>query len=402
MEAYEILLLLSILVLFSYLFDMFARKSKIPSVLLLLGTGVGLNYLAKYFGLRLPALDILLSVLGTVGLVLIVLEGSLELSLKKEKLGLVKRALGSAFFILLFTVGGTAWLFSYLTDQSIQICLLNAIPLGIISSAIAIPSAANLKGHKKEFVIYESSVSDILGIMFFNFVIVNDTFTFSSVLNLGLETVIMLVISVVFSALLIWLLGKITHHVKFFLIISMLLMVYAIGKFSHLSSLVIVLIFGIAMNNASNVSLPFWRKYFVYPSLKKDLDQFIQLSAESAFLLRTFFFLLFGYSMDLNKLIDYNVIVAGGSVLLIIYAVRAIYLKGFAKTDLIPELFISPRGLISILLFLSIPETMRLNSYADGILLFIVITTSVIMTVGLMISKQNKAPDSTEIAEQTH
>jgi Kef-type K+ transport system membrane component KefB len=400
MDSYEILLMLSILVLFSYLFDMFARKSKIPSVLLLLATGVGLNHLAHYFGLHLPALDILLSILGTVGLVLIVLEGALELSLKKEKLGLIKSALGSAFFILIFTVGGTSWLFYYLTGQSMQICILNAIPLGIISSAIAIPSAANLKKHKKEFVIYESSVSDILGVMLLNFVLVNSKFSFGSLLSLGVETIIMLVISIVFSAILIWLLGKMKHHVKFFLIISMLLMVYAIGKFSHLPSLVIILIFGITMNNAANVNFPFWKKYFVYPSLKKDLDQFIQLTAESAFLLRTFFFLLFGYSMDLNKLIDTNVLIAGGSVLLIIYVFRAIYLKVFAKTDLIPEIFISPRGLVSILLFLSIPEAMRLNSYVDGILLFVVITSSIIMTIGLMILKHNKGNKGIETAEQ--
>jgi hypothetical protein len=390
MSAYEILLLLSALVLFSYLFDLFAKKSKIPSVLLLLGSGVGLKYLSDYFGLMLPALDILLSILGTVGLVLIVLEGALELSLTKDKMGLVKSALGSAFFILLFTVGGTAWLFNYLTGQSLQICLVNAVPMGIISSAIAIPSVANLSSKKKEFVIYESSVSDILGIIFFNFVIVNSEFTFTSVAELGLETILMILISIVFSVLLIWMLGKITHHVKFFLIISMLLMVYSIGKFSHLSSLVIVLIFGLAMNNASNVQWPWFRKYFVYSGLKKDLDQFIQLSAESAFLLRTFFFLLFGFSMDLNQLVDPTVLKTGGLVLLIIYGVRALYLKGFARTDLIPELFITPRGLISILLFLSIPADMRLSGDAEGVLLFIIITTSVIMTFGLMITGKTK------------
>jgi len=357
---------------------------------LLLGSGVGLKYLSSTFGLKVPAVDILLSILGTVGLVLIVLEGALELSLKKEKMGLVKSALGSAFFILLFTVGGTAWLFHYLTGQSVQICLLNAIPMGIISSAIAIPSVANLKENKKEFVIYESSVSDILGIMFFNFVIVNESCSFTAVLNLGIETIIMLVISVVFSALLILLLGKITHHVKFFLIVSMLLMVYAIGKFSHLSSLMIVLIFGLAMNNASNLKWPFFQKYFVYKSLKRDLDQFVQLSAESAFLLRTFFFLIFGFSMNLNQLIHPNVVKTGSLVLLIIYGVRAIYLKGFARTDLIPELFITPRGLISILLFLSIPDSMRLSAEADGILLFIVIATALIMTFGLMLSGKDK------------
>ena len=346
--------------------------------------------MSEYFGLMLPAIDILLSILGTVGLVLIVLEGALELSLKKDKMNLVKSALGSAFFILLFTVGGTATLFYYLTGQSIQICLVNAVPMGIISSAIAIPSVANLSSKKKEFVIYESSVSDILGIIFFNFVIVNESFTFSAVAQLGLETIVMLIISVVFSVLLIWLLGKITHHVKFFLIISMLLMVYAIGKFSHLSSLVIVLIFGLSMNNASNIEWPWFRKYFVYPNLKKDLDQFIQLSAESAFLLRTFFFLLFGFSMNLAQLIENEVLMIGSLVLLIIYIVRAFYLKAFARTDLIPELFITPRGLISILLFLSIPESMRLTDTSEGILLFIIITTSIIMTFGLMITGKTK------------
>jgi NhaP-type Na+/H+ or K+/H+ antiporter len=185
-------------------------------------------------------------------------------------------------------------------------------------------------------------------------------------------------------------LGKITHHVKFFLIISMLLMVYAIGKFSHLSSLVIVLIFGLAMNNASNIQWPWFRKYFVYSGLKKDLDQFIQLSAESAFLLRTFFFLLFGFSMNLNQLVDPTVLKTGGLVLLIIYGVRALYLKGFARTDLIPELFITPRGLISILLFLSIPSDMRLSGDAEGVLLFIIITTSVIMSFGLMMTGKTK------------
>lgn len=359
-------------------------------MLLLLGSGVGLKYLSTYFGLMLPALDLLLSILGTVGLVLIVLEGALELSLKKEKIGLIKSALGSAFFILVFTVGGIAWLFSYLTGKSAQICLLNALPMGIISSAIAIPSVANLSSKKKEFVIYESSVSDILGIIFFNFVIANETFTLSAVATLGIETVVMLIIAVVFSALLIWLLGRITHHVKFFLIISMLLMVYAVGKFAHLSSLIIVLIFGMAMNNATNLKWEWFQKHFVYSSLKRDLDQFVQLSAESAFLLRTFFFLIFGFSMDLQQLVDPFVVQVGGWVILIIYGVRALYLKSFARTDLIPELFITPRGLISILLFLSIPQHMRLDPKADGILLFVIISTAILMTIGLVITGKEK------------
>jgi len=48
-------------------------------------------------------------------------------------------------------------------------CNPSAIPLAIISSAVAIPSAAGLLKQDREFVVYESTFSDILGIMIFNY-----------------------------------------------------------------------------------------------------------------------------------------------------------------------------------------------------------------------------------------
>jgi hypothetical protein len=66
-----------------YLFDLTAR-TKIPSVilLLLLGWMVRDNLL---FDINLPDLTATLPVLGTIGLILIVLEGSLELELNRSK-----------------------------------------------------------------------------------------------------------------------------------------------------------------------------------------------------------------------------------------------------------------------------------------------------------------------------
>ena len=49
--------------------------------------------------------------------------------------------------------------------------MIYAIPLSIMSSAIIIPSVGGLMGQKKEFMVYESTFSDILGIMFFYFMI---------------------------------------------------------------------------------------------------------------------------------------------------------------------------------------------------------------------------------------
>ena len=74
--------------------------------------------------------------------------------------------------------------------------------------------------------------------------------------------------------------------------------------------------------------------------------------------------------MNINSLVDISVLMNGLIVVVIIYGVRALYLKYAAKTELIPELYISPRGLISILLYFSIPSEMRLNDTSDSLLLF--------------------------------
>ncbi|MBK9764266.1 MAG: hypothetical protein IPO87_13165 [Flavobacteriales bacterium] len=43
MDAYQILILLCVLVIFSYLFDLFAKRTRIPSVLLLLVLGIAIR-----------------------------------------------------------------------------------------------------------------------------------------------------------------------------------------------------------------------------------------------------------------------------------------------------------------------------------------------------------------------
>lgn len=390
MDTTYILIFLSLVVVFSYIFDLIAKRTKIPSVLLLFGTGLGLQYILPYFGIESLNVLQVLPVVGTIGLVLIVLEGALELRFEKAKVKLIRKTFGSAFFILIITSLLITFLFRYVTHLPFQTCLVNAIPLGIISSAIAIPSVADLKKEKKEFIIYDSTFSDILGIMFFNFAIANETYGFGAYLNLTQDTLITLVLAIVISVIFLFLMKRITHHIKFFLILALLILVYAVGKYYHLSSLIIVLFLGLFLNNAEIIPLQKFKKFFLYEKLRHDLDQFLLLTAESAFLIRTFFFLIFGYYMNINSLIDIGVLMNGLIVVIIIYAIRGLYLKFGARTPLIPELFVSPRGLISILLFFSIPQGLRLNDTADSLLLFVILATSLVMTYGLVSNRKEK------------
>lgn len=395
MNTYSILIILCILVIFSYFFDLFARKTNVPSVLLLLGLGALLRITSDKFGMVVMDFSELLPILGTVGLILIVLEGSLELKYERGKKNLIKNAFAASFFILIVTAFSIAGLFKYITGQSFYLCLLNAIPYSVISSAIAIPSVSGLISRKKEFIIYESSFSDILGIMLFNFVMLNSSITGNSFLRLGWELVLIAVLSLVFCFGLLFIMGRMKHHVKFFLIIAAVILIYSVGKSYHLSSLSIVLVFGLFLENIELILnwlnnrklLNGIQSIFLYPQINDDLVQLKNFSKESAFLLRTFFFLVFGYTLNLNTILDGEVVRSGLYLLVTIYLLRFIYMRVMNKTHLWPEILISPRGLISVLLFLQIPGEMLIFAESDGLLVFMIITSSLLMTIALVTSK---------------
>jgi hypothetical protein len=53
---------------------------------------------------------------------------------------------------------------------------------------------------------------------------------------------------------------------------------------------------------------------------------------------------------------------------------------------IVTELSVAPRGLITILLFFSIPAAYHLAGFSPGILLYTIILTSIIMAVGLVVT----------------
>ena len=114
------------------------------------------------------------------------------------------------------------------------------------------------------------------------------------------------------------------------------------------------------------------------------LDDMRVVTAESAFVVRTFFFIIFGWSVYLGSLLSFNVIGLGLLVLVIIYLIRALILFLFNGTDVNPQLFLAPRGLITILLFFSIPKDFHPAIDFHGILLFVILFSCVVMTWALM------------------
>ncbi len=234
-----IIITFCILLLIAYVFDLTSSKTKIPSVILLLLLGWSVRQLTVLLDFHLPDFSPILPVLGTVGLILIVLEGSLELELNKSKFGLIRKSFLGALVPLISLAFLLAFAFQYFGHFELKDSLTNAIPFCVISSAIAIPSVRNLSSHSKEFVIYESSLSDILGVLIFNFLALNETIDRFSFENFALQLLIITVVSFIATIGLSFLLSKIEHHIKFVPIILLVVLIYAVSKIYHLPGLIL-------------------------------------------------------------------------------------------------------------------------------------------------------------------
>ena len=68
---YYALLTFCLIILVSYVFEVTGKYSKIPSVILLMITGLALRSITTYYELKIPDLSILLPIMGTLGLILI-------------------------------------------------------------------------------------------------------------------------------------------------------------------------------------------------------------------------------------------------------------------------------------------------------------------------------------------
>jgi potassium/hydrogen antiporter len=382
-----IIITLCTLVLLAYVFDFTSAKTKIPSVILLLALGYIVKQLSSFFGVVLFNLSSILPVLGTIGLILIVLEGALELELDKGKLPLVGKTVWVALVPILVLSFGIALTIHYMAGYNLQQCLANAVPLAIISSSIAIPATRNFTAGQREFVIYESSISDILGVILFNFIALHTTFGVMSFVLFFVELVIIVLISFVATGALSFMLSRLQHHIKFVPIIFLVILVYEISKVFHLPSLIFILVFGLFLNNLEKIKhIGFVQK--LKPSvLHVEVKKFKEITIEATFLVRALFFLLFGYLIETDELIATDTLVWSVGITVGIFLVRTLILKA-AKMPLSPLVFVAPRGLITILLFLSLTPQLRIPLINRPIIIQVIILSALVLMVGALLNKR--------------
>ncbi|MBP8960088.1 MAG: cation:proton antiporter [Bacteroidales bacterium] len=393
-----IILALCLIIFLSYIFDITGRYTRIPGVILLIGLGIVIQIIADAIGLKIPNLKPFLPVMGTLGLILIVMEASLDLKFEREKSLTIIKGVVSAIVLFALFVSIMVIVMVKLMHQPLKDSILNVIPMAIISSAVAIPSAINLSRNLKEFIIYESSFSDIIGILAFDFILYNESSVAQGLLKYFVSGgIITVIISIVLTLGLAMLMHKVRYHVNYVIILTSVIAVYVLGEIVHLPSLLMVMIFGMVMaNNRFVENKPFVNRYIDFEKFRNDLESFKKILGELTFLVRSFFFIMFGFYVKINGLLNTENIIISLAVVLIVFLLRWLFFDKVLRISAHTLVFFAPRGLITILLFMSIPEESRIPFVNEEVITLVIFITIILLMIGNMFYNPSKEKTTTE------
>lgn len=393
--AYHAIFIASFFLLVAFALERLGRLTGLPAVIMMVGVGLIARPLADTFNVSVSGLDVAVPILGAVGLVLIVLEGALDIQLGGNRMRTASSAILTAItgFVLcgaiFAAIAAPALGFSYYQAAII------AIPFAVISSAVAIPSSQFLPASGREFVVYESSVSDIIGVLvFFAFINGNGSFAGMATKLVG-GGALSLLLSIVCSIGLVLILMRIDGHIRFIPLLAGLFGLYSAGKILHLSPLIMVLFFGLALNNPSLLTRfkPF--KGWLDRDYQVTLNGFKGLVRELTFAVRGFFFILLGYWTDLSSLVTLEAWLAAALVLAVVYAGRFGLLQLFRHELGGPLTWIAPRGLITVLLFLGAKEALALPDFLDGTVVLVVLVSAALVAVAQRVYKKMGSVEDT-------
>jgi potassium/hydrogen antiporter len=384
MDASWVLVILSTIVLVAYLFDFVGRRIRVPAVVMLIFAGLALRFATDTSGVTIASRPLLLPLLGTIGLILIVLEGALDLSLSRDRIRLIARTFLCATIGIVLSCTLIVGVLHFFFHAPLLTAILNAIPFAVISSAVAIPAAAALSPRLREFVVYESSFSDIVGVVIFYAALENVGGFLDTTMALSGQLILSAAIGVLAAAAIFWLIQRIDHHVRVLPMIFGVTLLYGLGKALHLAPLVMVLIVGLLLNNPAllgRLSFGYLRES---PSFAGDLDSFKHLTAEFAFVVRTYFFVLLGFGTQVVDLLGGQAWLMALAILACCILPRIPLIRWVAREKIRPLVWFAPRGLITVLLYLSVPAEHAIAGFPHAAVMLVILLWAVVLSYGVI------------------
>ena len=351
-----VIVFVGILVFLAHIFTAIFSRTRVPDVLLLIIIGICVGPVLglaspEHFGTVGP-------VLITVTLIIILFESGTALELMSLR-SAVGGAMALATVTFFISMGAVAGLVLWLTDlELIPAFILGAI-VGSISEAIVIPLVKQLRMRKdsQTMLSLESSVNDVLSIVITIALVQayldKGEFQWAKVTG---DLIASFLVAVVFGAAgaLIWsrLLNRI-HAIKnaMFTTAAFVFIIFGVAEILNFSGAIAALAFGITIGNVESIRFYIFRRPQAteVEGLNPSEKAFF---SEVAFLLKTFFFVYLGISLELISgwLIQLALILTAVIFLLRIPAVKVTVRKSIPARDASIVAIMVPKGLAAAVL----------------------------------------------------
>ncbi len=385
----QVIAFVGILVFLAHLFSSIFSRTRIPDVLMLIIIGICVG---PVLGLVTPAeFGSIGPVFTTITLIIILFESGIAL-----KLSMLRSALGGAmilaplsFFLTMFVVAGLA---IWATDLEVLPAFILGAVVGSTSEAVVIPLVRQLKVKEETQTLLsvESTVNDVLSIVITVALVqayTAGTFEFASVSGKLIASFLVALVFGIVGAL-IWsvLLNKI-RIIKnaIFTTPAFVFIIYGAVEILGFSGPIAALAFGVTIGNIESIHIPIFKKSTMKEAVGLSDTEKIFFS-EVAFLLKTFFFIYLGISLELitSWFIIVALIFTVVAFALRIPAVKISVRKAMPQKDLSVIAVMVPKGLAAVVLA-SLPIQQGvvggdiIKSITYGIIVFSIIFTSILV-----------------------
>ncbi|HJX12725.1 MAG TPA: cation:proton antiporter [Dehalococcoidales bacterium] len=385
----QIIAFVGILVFLAHLFTGIFSRTRIPDVILLILIGI---MVGPVFGLTSPSLfGAVGPVFTTITLIIILFESGLAL-----RLSMLRSALGGAmvlapvgFFLTMFVVAGVA---VWLTDLELLPAFILGAIVGSTSEAVVIPLVRQLriKEETRTLLSVESSVNDVLSIVITVALVQAYVAGRFEIVSVSGDLIAAFLVALVFGVIgaLIWsvLLNRI-HAIKnaMFTTPAFVFVIYGLVETLGFSGAIAALAFGVTIGNIETIRIPIFKSGAAREPVGLSDTEKVFFS-EVAFLLKTFFFIYLGLSLQLisTQLIVVGLVLTAVAFVLRLPAVKVSVKKSWPSKDVSVMAIMVPKGLAAVVLA-SIPVQQGvvggeiIKNITYGVVLFSIVLCSILV-----------------------
>lgn len=404
MEIAPVIIFVGLLIFLAHFFVALFEKTRVPDVLYLIVIGL---LLGPVFQLVRPEdFGKVGNVFTTIALVIIVFEGGLDLSFQSLRASWQRTVLLTfAAYFLSFAVLSAA--IYYLTSLSLQSSLFVSAVLAGPAPSVVIPLVKHLRiqDSNKTILTLESPLGEALCIVVSLAVL--ESFKFEEI-QVG-RVVGSLLASFVF-ALIIGAVGgyawsMLLHRMRqlryaIFTTPSFVFILYGASEFFGFSGPVSALAFGVVLGNIGIITIPWLeRKMKLAPLVHNETEKLF--FGELVFVVKTFFFVYIGLSVQFGDLSALGMAIALTGVLLFsrFVAVQIAAERSRAPADALMMSIMVPKGtaaavLAGLPLQMGISGGALMQNMTYGVVAFSIVLTSTLVFLLERTSVSNEAPIS--------